>query len=278
MEPLTQNQQEQVPSVYQQSQVQNDIKTLPLASIFERAIAFVLDITLWLTISSLVYAHIGSVPLQTYFIYSLSAFVLYVTIFSTGKLRTIGKFLLGIKVINRKTKGNLSLVRAFLRAIGYVISIFTIFIGFAFVLFSGKRLALEDLLAGSEVVTTRTKTGMEMLLISYLGTVLILGTAYFIYNNLIFNPYKAMKASAEKQLAKIAYLEELHKQHYGFYTNDLLRLALISGDAVQFQRDMQQYFRPKHFKIGVSKDGYYIEGLSKDNADPAKSSMVYFVK
>ena len=169
-------------------------------------------------------------------------------------------------------------MRAFLRAIGYVISIFTIFIGFAFVLFSGKRLALEDLLAGSEVVTTRTKTGMEMLLISYLGTVLILGTAYFIYNNLIFNPYKAMKASAEKQLAKIAYLEELHKQHYGFYTNDLLRLALISGDAVQFQRDMQQYFRPKHFKIGVSKDGYYIEGLSKDNADPAKSSMVYFVK
>ena len=87
-----------------------------------------------------------------------------------------------------------------------------------------------------------------------------------------------MKASAQEQLVKIAYLEELHKTRYGFYTNDLLRLALISGDAVQFQRDMQQYFRPSHFKIGVSKDGYYIEGLSKDNADPARSSIVYFTK
>ena len=87
-----------------------------------------------------------------------------------------------------------------------------------------------------------------------------------------------MKKSAQEQLIKIAYLEELHKQHYGFYTNDLLRLALISGDAVQFQRDMQQYFRRGKFEIGVNKDGYYIQGYAKDNADPAKSSLVYFSK
>ncbi len=87
-----------------------------------------------------------------------------------------------------------------------------------------------------------------------------------------------MKASAEKQLVKVAYLEELHKRRYGVYTTDLRRLALISGDAVQFQRDMQQYFRPKDFRIGISEDGYYIEGRAKDNADPEKTSMVYFVK
>ena len=87
-----------------------------------------------------------------------------------------------------------------------------------------------------------------------------------------------MKISAEKQLAKVAYLEELHKKHYGVYTTDLLRLALLSGDAVQFQRDMQQYFRPKDFKIGISENGYYIQGRAKDNADPEKSSMVYFSK
>ena len=137
---------------------------------------------------------------------------------------------------------------------------------------------MEDLIAGTEVITIRKKTNAEMTLISLFGTLLIIGAAYFVYNNLVFNPYKAMKESAEKQLVKVAYLEELHKRHYGVYTTDLIRLALLSGDAVQFQRDMQQYFRPTGFKIGISEDGYYIQGRAKDNADPKKSSMVYFSK
>lgn len=260
-----------------QEQIQQE-NNYNLASIFERAIAFVIDFMLWVTLSSLTYKIINPSSQKTYLVLSVLAFILYMTIFTTGNLKTVGKFLLGIKVINRKTKQNLTFWQAFLRAVGYFINIFTLCLGFAFVLFSGKRLALEDLLSGSEVVSVRIKTASEMTLISFLGTFLILVSVYFVYNNFIFNPYKAMKASAKEQLAKIAYLEELHKQHYGFYTNDLLRLALISGDAVQFQRDMQQYFRPNGFKIGVSKDGYYIEGFAKDNADPAKSSMVYFSK
>lgn len=249
-----------------------------LASVFERAIAFIIDLMLWATVSSLIYQIIGIQSVKIYSAFSLLAFVLYVTIFTVGPLKTVGKFLLGIKVIDRKTKQNLGFGHAFLRAIGYIINIFTAFLGFAFVLFSRKRLALEDLLAGSEVVSTRQKTGSEMTLITLFGAALIFGVVYFAYNNLVFNPYKAMKASAEKQLVKIAYLEELHKKHYGVYTTDLRRLALISGDAVQFQRDMQQYFRPTGFKIGISEDGYYIEGRAKDSPDPAKSSTVYFTK
>lgn len=89
-----------------------------------------------------------------------------------------------------------------------------------------------------------------------------------------------MKKSAKEQLVKVAYLEELHKERYGVYTNDLLRLALISGDAVQFQRDMQQYFRPNGFRIALNKNGngYLIEGFAKDNADPKKSSLVSLSK
>ncbi len=250
-----------------------------LASVFERSIAFVIDLMLWATVSSLIYKTVNTSHTTVYMLVSLSAFVLYAAIFSTGPLKTVGKFLLGIKVINRKTKQNLTFGKAFLRAVGYIINFFTAFIGFAFVFFSKKRLALEDLLAGSEVISTRQKTGAEMTLITMLGAALIFGAVYFAYNNLIFNPYKAMKASAEKQLVKVAYLEELHKEHYGYYTTDLLRLALISGDAVQFQRDMQQYFRARpKFKIGVSEDGYYIEGYAKDNPDPNKSSKVYLSK
>lgn len=263
MEPFTQEQQ---------------VNNYNLATIFERAIAFVMDLMICLVVLTVIYKIVGTPSITIYLIFVILFFVLYTTILTTGKLQTIGKFLLGIKVIDRKTKQNLTFSKAFLRAIGYVINLFTAFIGFSFVLFSKKRLALEDLLAGSEVVSVRQKTSSEMTLITVLGTALIFGAVYLVYSNVVFDPYKAMKVSAENQLKKIAQLEELHKKHYGVYTTDLLRLALISGDAVQFQRDMQQYFRPHRFKIGVSENGYYIEGLAKDNVDPDKSSMVYYSK
>lgn len=263
MEPLAQEQQTQ---------------ELNLASVFERTIAFMVDFLLWITVSSFIYKALHISSTKIYLAFSVLAFILYVTIFTMGSLKTVGKFLLGIKVIDRKTKQNLGFGKSFIRVIGYFLSFFTGFIGFAFVLFSKKRLTLEDLIAGTEVISTRKKTGTEIAVITVVGGIFILGAVLFAYNNLLFNPYKAMKASAEEQLLKVAYLEELHKKHYGFYTNDLLRLALISGDAVQFQRDMQQYFRPRGFKIGVSKDGYYIEGYAKDNADPSKSSKVYYSK
>lgn len=254
--------------------------TLPTASVFERAVAFIVDVMLWVTISTTIYKLCGFSINSNYALISVILFIVYLTIGNAGKLQTIGKFLLGIKVINRKTKENLSVIRSFLRAIGYLVSVGTVGIGFVFVLFSKKRLALEDLIAGSEVVTIRKKTNSEMTFISFLGTLLIIGTVYLVYNNLIFNPYKAMKESARGQLIKVAYLEELHKKHYGTYTSDLLRLALISGDAVQFQRDMQQYFRPNGFRIALNKNGngYLIEGFAKDNADPKKSSLVSFSK
>ena len=261
-----------------QQQQENKMQNFPVATVFERAIAFIIDLMLWLIFSSFLYRILYKdfSPSSTYPVITFSVFIAYLTIFTTGKLQTLGKFLLGIKVINRQTKEPLTIVRSFLRALGYFISFATACIGFAFVFFSKKRLALEDLIAGSEVVTIREKSNSEMTIISFVGTVLIILSAYFVYNNLIFNPYKAMKESAEQQLLKIAYLEEFHKKHYGTYTTDLLRLAIISGDAVQFQRDMQQNFRPRGFKIGISKDGYFIEGFAKDNANPAKSSMVYF--
>lgn len=262
------------------SQVQtqeNKVQDFTLATVFERAIAFMIDFMLWILLSSYLYKFFdnGLTFSNTYSIVSVLIFVAYLTLLNTGKLQTIGKFLLGIKVINRKTKQNLDLLHSFLRALGYIASILTAGIGFAFVVFSKKRLGLDDLFAGSEVIVVRQKTNAEMTMISFLGTVLIIVSAYFVYKNLIFNPYKGMKDSAEQQLVNIAYLEELHKQHYGTYTTDLLRLALISGDAVQFQRNMQNNFRPNGFEIGISKDGYYIQGFAKDNANPAKSSMVY---
>ena len=253
---------------------------LPIASVFERAVAFIIDLMLWVIISTSIYKLIGSNSTSTYAVISVILFIVYLTIGNTGKLQTVGKFLMGIKVINRKTKENISIISSLLRVLGYFLSFATLGIGFVFVLFSKKRLALEDLIAGTEVVTVREKSNAEMTFISFLGTFLVIGAVFVVYNSLVFNPYKAMKESAKEQLVKIAYLEELHKEHYGVYTNDLLRLALLSGDAVQFQRDMQQYSRPDGFKIALNKNGngYLIEGFAKDNANPKKSSLVSLSK
>ena len=117
METLEQDQQNQI-------QIKNS-ESLPLASIFERAVAFVIDLMLWASVSSFVYI-ISNISRSTlYVILSMSVFTLYVAIFSTGNLKTIGKFLMGIKVIDRKTKQNLTFGRALLRGIGYIINFFT---------------------------------------------------------------------------------------------------------------------------------------------------------
>ena len=122
MEPLAQEQLKQ----------ENNYR---VASVFERAIAFVIDFMLWVTVSSFLYQIINTSHKIIYAIISVLAFVLYAAIFSTGNLKTVGKFLLGIKVIDRKTKQNLTFKQAFLRAVGYIINFFTAFLGFAFVLF-----------------------------------------------------------------------------------------------------------------------------------------------
>ena len=77
---------------------------------------------------------------------------------------------------------------------------------------------------------------------------------------------------ARKHLVNIALLEEAHYTRYGRYTNDLLRLSLLSGDPVQFQRDTQKILSPKGFKIGVNGNRYKLSAVARD----AKKTPVYY--
>ena len=203
------------------------------------------------------------------------AFILYETILSSGDRVTLGKSLVGIAVVKKDLSGPISFPRAFLRAIGYYLSAALFLGGFLFAFFEERHRSLHDFLGGSVVVQIRHKTFFENVAIRLLGGILMISFAWVTYSQYfssgaLLQGYYIRKA--EEHLQKIALLEEGHFSRYGYYTNDLLRLSLLSGDPVQFQRDTHTVLQPRGFKIGVRKDGYKISGVARDN----KHTPVYF--
>lgn len=199
------------------------------------------------------------------------AFILYETVLSCGDRVTLGKSLVGIAVVKKDLSGPISFFHAFLRAIGYYISAVLFFGGFFFAFFEERRRALHDFLGGSVVVQIRQKSFLEKAATNMLGMLLIIAfVAVACTQYLSGGAYYIRKA--EDHLQKIAMLEEAHYSRYGYYTNDLLRLSLLSGDPVQFQRDTRKALQPRGFKIGVHKTGYKISGVARDS----KRTPVYF--
>ncbi len=202
-------------------------------------------------------------------------FILYETIFNSGGRNTLGRALVGIRVVNRKTAEPLTLCQAFLRAIGYYISAVLLLCGFLLAYIDTERRALHDYLAGSIVVQARKKSWLEKTVLTLTGLVLLTAFTGYFYMQ-IFGAgsftQKRMVLRAQKHLEKIGFLEESHRIHFGYYTNDLLRLSILSGDPVQFQRDTQAVLDRKDFRIGVSDRSYKIKARAKDT----RKTPVYY--
>ena len=202
-------------------------------------------------------------------------FILYETIFSSSDRVTLGKSLIGIAVMKKDLSGPISLPRAFLRAVGYYISAALFMCGFLWAFFDDRHRALHDFLGGSVVVQIRQRTWFERIMVRFLGSVLLLAFVWVAYTQ-FFGGGSLMQQAyvkrAQDQLGQIALLEEAHYNLYGTYTNDLLRLSLLSGDPVQFQRDTQRVLEPKGFKIGVNGNSYKISARAKDK----KNTPVYW--
>ena len=204
-------------------------------------------------------------------------FLAYETVFSCGDRVTLGKALVGIAVMKQDESGPLSFGRAFLRAVGYYVSAGLFFMGFVWAYFDTRHRALHDLIGGSVVVSVRPKSLGERIFLRAVGTLALAGLCWAFYTQSFGGAhwrenYKIRQA--EKFLGQIARLEEAHKRLYGSYTNDFLRLVLLSGDPVQFQRDMNKVLLPKGFKIGVNEDGYKISAHAKD----VQKTTVYYTR
>ena len=122
---------------------------------------------------------------------------------------------------------------------------------------------------------SRPKSWGEKTALTLTGLVLLSAFSYCFYSQVFGDgsyAQKRMILQAKNHLEKIGYLEELHRIHFGSYTNDLLRLSILSGDPVQFQRDTQKVLDRKGFKIGVSDRDYKISARAKD----VRKTPVYF--
>ena len=248
---------------------------IPYASVTERFVAFLIDYALVFIVLTFIFTTllgwlgkrydpsyaIGSFLLLNFI------FILYETICSCGDRTTLGKALVGIAVMRKDMQGPLSWWRALLRAVGYYISAGLLGCGFLLAFVDGKNRALHDFLGGSAVVEVRPRSALEKTLVRGLGGVLLaafFAVVYFQYFGGRNWQEKYRVNNAENMLRKVAILQEGHRRLYGYYTNDLLRLALLSGDPVQFQRDMQYYLSPKGFQIGVTDNSYKITAYATD--------------
>jgi len=84
--------------------------------------------------------------------------------------QTVGKALIGIKIIPLKG-GRISLWRAILRYIGYLVTGFSLGIGFIWVIFDDRRMSWHDKLARTCVVYTWKAQPDEKFLANYLKTI-----------------------------------------------------------------------------------------------------------
>ncbi len=194
-------------------------------------------------------------------------FILYQTIFSCGDRVTLGKSLVGIAVMKQDGSGPISFPRAFLRSVGYYISAVLFMGGFFLAFIDDQRRSLHDRLGGSIVVELRPKSTGEKVILRLVGGALLMAFGWVAYSQILGGGAmmdQIYVSQAKSHLRKLAQLEEEHNVRYGYYTNDLARLYLLSGDPVQFQRDTQKALERRGFNIGVSDDSYKIVAHAKD--------------
>ncbi len=270
---------------------------LPYAAITERFVALAIDYgVIFLPLQLIVWLVCKTVGtyLEPWMLISMAVgmnliFVLYETVFSSGGRVSLGKNLVGIAVVKKDKSGPLSIPQAFVRAVGYYISAILFFGGFVLAMVDDRKRALHDILGGSVVVQLRQRDAWEVWAVRALGALLIMAFVGGLYHSFGGREWqdKYKVRQANNFLQKIALLEEGHKLRYGRYTTNLERLALLSGDAVQFQRDMQKLLcapNPRYkkgrplcnadFKIGISQDGnlYTISVRAMDK----KRTRVFF--
>lgn len=259
-------------------------ETLAYAAITERFVALLIDYgIIFLPLQLIVRIifkwfgqHFEMAHLVAVIVAMNLVFVLYEAMFSSGGRVTLGKNLVGIAVVNKDKTGPISFPRAFLRALGYYVSAGLFFCGFIFAFVDDRKRALHDFLGGSVVVQLRERSWWETWLVRGVGALLLILFVFGIYRSMGGRDWQEQYKvrQARSFLEKVALLEESHRIRYGYYTNDLLRLTLLSGDPVQFQRDLKEVLSTGKgsIKIGVSDRYYKISANAKDR----KKTPVYF--
>ncbi|MBU2572772.1 MAG: RDD family protein [Elusimicrobia bacterium] len=197
----------------------------------------------------------------------IAGYVVYETVFSSGGRATLGKYLLGIRVKAADGVGDLSISRAFIRAVAYFASSVLMNLGYIMALFTPENRALHDYIGRSRVVSVRERSDLAngfVLAVSWSLMVILLGS-WVNQNFLKVTPAEREQVlAARTTVGKLATLEEIHKSMYGGYTDELKRLAFLTHNVEAVRREIMKNIEPDTLTIASDGRAYIITAKARN--------------
>lgn len=244
-----------------------------LATFSQRLVAFGIDYGLfaagyWLSLRIIYPEYQGLTPSRAAVWLAMwgAFFLLYQTYSSSEGRRSLGKALLGLRVVNGEGEP-LSLAQAAIRTLGYLPSgVFGL--GFLWSLFSDSRQTWHDMAVGSVVVSDRElgALGTGLVRAGALACLAVAATAWMWSN--VWKPryHRIMEiAYAHVGLKEMAELQKLYHHRNGRYAEDIFDLATVSFAPQDFLLDMKGLFDHKAgIKMKTSKKGFTIHARARD--------------
>lgn len=193
-------------------------------------------------------------------------YIIYETIFSSGGRATLGKWLMSIRV-RAAEGGNLSVPRAFVRAVSYFLSSGTMNLGYIMALFTSEKRALHDMTAGSRVVSIKERGDVAsglVLAVSW-GLMAIFLGSWLNKTVLRITPSeKRQIVTAHRTITKLAKLEEIYMRQEGHYTNDLRRLADLTGNLNAVRSELYKTLEPDTLSIASNGRRFQITAKARN--------------
>ena len=196
----------------------------------------------------------------------IGLYIIYEAVFSSGGRATLGKYMMSIRV-RARDGGDLSFRRALVRALAYFLSSITFNFGYVMALFTENKRALHDYVAGSRVISIRDRSDWAnglVLAFSWGMMVILCGTWL---NNTVLKmtpPEKKQVIAAHRTIAKLAKLEEIYMRREGHYTNDLRKLADLTGNVNAVRAELFQTLEPETLFISSNGRRFQITAKARN--------------
>lgn len=196
----------------------------------------------------------------------IALYLLYETALSSGGRATLGKYLMGIRV-KAVDGSDLPLAKAFIRSVSYFVSAAPLNLGYIIALFTPDKRALHDYLGGSRVISIRERSDWAdgLVLAASWALMAILAGSWINQNFLRMGPEeKRVVATARTTISKVAKLEEIHKLKHGGYTEDMRRLAALTGNPAAVRNEILRTIEPNTLVISSDGRAYVISARARN--------------
>ncbi|PKM98150.1 MAG: hypothetical protein CVU79_04870 [Elusimicrobia bacterium HGW-Elusimicrobia-3] len=196
----------------------------------------------------------------------MGLYIIYEAVFSSGGRATLGKWLMNIRV-RAADGGDLPFGKAFVRALAYFLSSATFNLGYLMALFTNNKRALHDYVAGSRVVSIKERSDWAdglVLAVSW-GLMVILAGTWLNNTVLKITPSeKRQIVAAHRTISKLATLELIYMRREGRYTNDLRKLADLTGNVNAVRAELFKTLEPETLVIASNGRRFRITAKARN--------------